>query len=268
MGLFSDIAPVLGGIGGFAVGGPAGAAAGASIGGAISTNATNMEMNEANNSANAQLAYENRMWQQQMSNTAHQREVSDLKAAGLNPILSATGGGGASTPSGSVATMQASHVEDVLGKGVSTALQAANLKKDTEMAESQKALNASSVQTQQSQQDLNTSSAMKTRQDAIKTAQSNNINEPAVALMRDAAVQQASADLKKATMDNKMATYDAINNRVQNTLDTANSAKSLMNPFGGLLGPGKNIPPAGEVFKNRKGETGFYDKSGKFRTTD
>lgn len=58
----------------------------------------------AGNSFNAAEAAKNRNWQEAMSNSAHQREIADLQAAGLNPILSATGGNGAAVTSGATAS--------------------------------------------------------------------------------------------------------------------------------------------------------------------
>lgn len=53
---------------------------------------------------NSAEAAKSRDWQAMMSNTAHQREVRDLKAAGLNPVLSAMGGNGAAVTSGATAS--------------------------------------------------------------------------------------------------------------------------------------------------------------------
>lgn len=60
----------------------------------------------ATSALNVHEARQSRRFARNMSNSAHQREVEDLKKAGLNPILSVTGGSGASTPSGPMAHLE------------------------------------------------------------------------------------------------------------------------------------------------------------------
>mgnify|MGYP000335405644 CR=1 FL=1 len=98
---------------------------------------------------NANEAAKNRDWQAMMSNTAHQREMKDLMAAGLNPVLSAMNGNGAAVTSGATAqgvtsqgakgetdTSTNGAIANLLGSILSaqTQLQAANINARTQEA--------------------------------------------------------------------------------------------------------------------------------------
>lgn len=84
------------------------------LGGSAANTAASLAMHNADLDFNAQQAQLNRLWnsleaqknrnfQQVMSNTAYQRAVADMRAAGLNPYL-AYQQGGASQPTGNLAS--------------------------------------------------------------------------------------------------------------------------------------------------------------------
>lgn len=83
------------------------------VGGSIA--ATALGVREAN---------KNRAFQKEMSSTAHQREVADLEAAGINPMLSAHGSG-ASTPQGNMADF--SELSNAVGKALAVKQAQANI---------------------------------------------------------------------------------------------------------------------------------------------
>lgn len=111
--------------------------AGPLTGGLIDLGGSMLSANQSADEANKQMEY-----QSYMSNTAHQREVADLKAAGLNPILSAFGSG-ASTPSGAMGNVPDYGAS--LSQGANSAMQAMqlgtqikNMKQNTKYIRSQK----------------------------------------------------------------------------------------------------------------------------------
>lgn len=114
--------------------------------GAVSSaNDANREIARETREFNAMEAQKAREWSEVMSNTAWQRGVKDMKAAGINPML-AFSQGGASTPSAAYGSAPLTRVDPVppaIATAVSSALDylrtMVTVKKDIAEAQNTKA---------------------------------------------------------------------------------------------------------------------------------
>ena len=154
-------------------------AAGSAIGGALS-----LFGSQDANAANKDIAAANNAWSAQQFATRYQTTVADLKAAGLNPMLAYSQGGGSPPTASQVAPMQ-----NALGAGVD----AYNKTKGTS---AQSALQEQQVKVATSQENLNNAQAAKVAEEAKliqQDAEKRKLEQPLVQQQTT-----TSADLAKA----------------------------------------------------------------------
>lgn len=164
------------------------------------------------NRANRDLAQEQMNFQKHMSDSAHQREVNDLRAAGLNPILSANAG--ASSPPGAMATMQ-----NEITPGISSAIEARRLSKEIDAVGSQVALNAAQAKTAQAVAEREQANARLSRKQTELLEKT-----------MPAAVKRALLEEQEINLDSKFLPYRYHNRLIQEGLGTVNSAMDAIKP--------------------------------------
>lgn len=187
---------VLGGAAGTLVGGPPGGAAGAALGGQIGGGISSANAQDKANDQNVALAREQMQFQERMSSSAHQRQVEDMRKAGLNPMLSANQGG-ASAPAGQNATLQPVD----RAKGLGAGLQSAMAMQDMNM----QLANSKSGIALQSAQALN---AAAQAEQGFASAEATRKGLPVIHERARAAKAEADAEISEADYRKGASSYD------------------------------------------------------------
>lgn len=198
-----------------------------------------------------------------MANSAHQREVNDLRSAGLNPILSATGGSGSATTStpviqsnsasaGVSARQQARNQQLQAGLQVFGDLIQAQLKdKELNIASKNADTNLMNAVTQSKQTDSNT--ALQNSQIANYVYQNRNLS--AQEKLNLAKSQEANAHINFMNLQGNSLAY-------QNSLNSALAKQADVNAFQmSRYGTNASVRSLGAVVDNSVGALGRYGSS-------
>lgn len=174
------------------------------------------------NQASAKQAQDNRDFQERMSGTAHQREVADLKAAGLNPILSASGPG-ASTPTG--ASGEIASYGDGISKGLETAIAVKQQNKDFQLKDADIDNRNADTGNKKASEELIRNQSAQSAQDVKQKKLQNNIIEKTM----ESAIKKAKAEGDYSELNQIMGLINSGTGSLGNVIGIGQEMKSILN---------------------------------------
>lgn len=193
-----------------------------STAGSVYTNKANIKAQQQQNQQNLAIAAMNNATQIDMANSAHQREVQDLRAAGLNPLLSAQGNG-ASVPQLQQASLRAPQIDNPVSEATQSATALSRiLNANTQADTAQKTANTSNLLEQNKNlQEQNKLLQAQTRETDARTY---SILHPVSSRLRD------TVGTAKEGLDATAGKIKSIFPKLPNFKDIALAEKALESP--------------------------------------